>query len=354
MKVWSIYPLDSCDWIKPEQKWSIDYKQTFDGRSKRTDWTPIKMKLASKGSRSKKADFFIPSGLSGYVIDQKACTALMPYINASVEFLPLEYGGEQVYFMNVIDVRDCLDRSRSDISYFEDTDEIIYIRKIAFDKKSLMDAVIFRVKEVPTYGPYVTDEFIEAYRSADLQGLDFELVWDSDSSDKEIGCVTAEVLPPTDTCFDYCRQIDSEIEEKIIEFSRTEQSCLGVNLEKDTIGAVQALNDEVQRLLDEKDSLNEENIPPLSIQFGSLFGEALCKGYGWEWVEVGSGPDDSLYAVVSPMHLYCVFPLQFIKRVLDRENTGPDGMNDNTVMLLYNMLDGIERNIPDKRLTPLS
>ncbi len=32
---------------------------------------------------------------------------------------------------------------------------------------------------------------------------------------------------------------------------------------------------------------------------------------------------------------------------------GSDGENDNTIMLLYNMLDGIERNIPDKLLTPV-
>ncbi len=354
MKVWRPCLKESCDLIEPEPEWSLEKDRSFDGRPKLEDWVPAHVVTLEKGSRSGHSDFSKLSGVSGLVVNEKGYETLSVHLREAVEFLPLDYENGQSYLMNVIDVRDCLDRSRSDVSYFNDTDEIIYVRKFAFKTGTLRDAVIFRVKEVPTYGPYVTDEFIEAYQDAGLDGLDFELIWDSEIAGKENCNASAKRPLPTDAFFGYCGQIDSEIKGEIIEFSELERSHLGVSLEEDAPEAVQALTDEVQHLLDSKAvAMSDEGILHLSIRLGSMFGEALCKGYGWEWVEVGSSPDDHLYAVASPEYLYCVFPIQFIRKILVGENLGPDGENDNTIMLLYNMLDGIERNIPDKLLTPV-
>ncbi len=356
MRVWYPCIKESCDLIEPEPEWSIEEDRSFDGRSKLNGWEPPRVVPLDKYVGPEHSDFSKLSGVSGLVTNEKGCKALRPCIKNDVEFLPLAYDDEVVYLMNVTTVLNCLDRTRSDVSYFEDTDEVIYVRRFAFKKDALKGAIIFRVREVPTYGPFVTDEFIEAYKDAGLEGLDFELAWDSAASGEEASSGDASVKEqlPTDGCFDYCGRIDPEVEEGLIGYSKLEQSHLGVSLEGDVSGAIRALTDEVQGLIDGTEgSLRDEDILPISIQLGAMFGEALCKGYGWEWIEVGSGPDDVLYAVASPRHLYCVFPIHFIKKILQGENMGPDGENDNTIMLLYNMLDGIEGTIPDKLLTPV-
>lgn len=72
--------------------------------------------------------------------------------------------------------------------------------------------------------------------------------------------------------------------------------------------------------------------------FGSLWGEQLCRQFGWEWAQVDFGDGSSAFGVVSPDRSMAIYPLDFMLACLEN----PD--MDVTVALSFNML--VEGTIP--------
>ena len=84
---------------------------------------------------------------------------------------------------------------------------------------------------------------------------------------------------------------------------------------------------------------------------GCLFGQAVCYEYGWKWMMCGE-PDftDSgfetmaqFYCVVSPDELFSIRPSMLIRSILNNNNIGLGGENDNTIILLFNMIADIDK-----------
>ncbi len=92
----------------------------------------------------------------------------------------------------------------------------------------------------------------------------------------------------------------------------------------------------------------EEQLTTYAITLGSMWGEMVVKEYGWQWKTLDFGDGNESYYVVSKNNFYCTPPLYFINKILMGENAGFDGNNDNTVLLLFNMLDNIEETAPSK------
>lgn len=88
---------------------------------------------------------------------------------------------------------------------------------------------------------------------------------------------------------------------------------------------------------------NEQTRKDLAITLGSAWGNAACKIYGWKWMGLRAEDEEyAAYYIVSPNHKFCCPPFSFILNILEGGNIGLDGRNDNTIMLLFNMLDGVE------------
>lgn len=47
-------------------------------------------------------------------------------------------------------------------------------------------------------------------------------------------------------------------------------------------------------------------------------------------------------------------PMNYMQNILTNKNIGLDGNNDNTILLLFNMLNNIDDNPKDKKYMPLS
>ena len=87
---------------------------------------------------------------------------------------------------------------------------------------------------------------------------------------------------------------------------------------------------------------------------GSLLGEAICDAYHWTWMKAGEPiPDEQgfvetvlpLDCVVSPDRMYSLETSHLIRDILTENNIGPGGENDNTVMLLFNMLANVHEQL---------
>lgn len=115
------------------------------------------------------------------------------------------------------------------------------------------------------------------------------------------------------------------------------------------------LNDIVDNVL-KTGSFPEEyaNVVDLAVGLGSVFGNALCTGYGWTWKDFGHSDQHVYHGVVSPKGYYCNAPMEYLYRILTGNNTGLDGNNDNTVLLLYNMLENIDDRPEDKMMVPMA
>lgn len=357
MKVWIAFPDENCDWIQPTPKWDFEYMRSFDGRSKATGWKKAKMDLLAKGSKSARSDFSIISGMTSYAISSRAHNALAVPLESSAEFLPLEFKDTEIYLMNVLDVADCLNITKCECKYFDGTQKIASITSYSFISDKLMGHIVFRIKELPRQNIFVTDDFIRLYDSANLCGLSFELVWNSDDEDSVVsaGQLVIEDELPQRSFFPYVEELVSAAAEEVHEASAAATRHLGVGRMAKPADASKAIEERVRSLIDSTEDAPqvERNELDESIELGALFGDILCGQYGWKWKKVGYGQEDSAYAVCSPRDYYCVLPFQFIQKILSGENIGPDGTNDNTVMLLFNMLASIEESVPEKLLTPL-
>ncbi len=107
---------------------------------------------------------------------------------------------------------------------------------------------------------------------------------------------------------------------------------------------VSKIREEVDRLLSQE--LEPDTLREYAIQLGCLWGMMVERHYGWQWQYLVFGDDVEGIYLVSPGALYCCPPLYFLDRILSGSNPGLDGKNDNTVMLLFNLLDGIENQVP--------
>ena len=87
---------------------------------------------------------------------------------------------------------------------------------------------------------------------------------------------------------------------------------------------------------------------------GGMFGQALCCGYGWKWKVFGNSRDQISFGVVSPEENFCNAPMSYLLKILTGQNINRYGENDNTVLLLYNMLENIDKKPKKERYYPLA
>ncbi|WP_296685729.1 imm11 family protein [Treponema sp. UBA3813] len=160
----------------------LEYKGNwFDFFWNLQDSVPIKEfheKIICKQIRDKKertlGDFpcFVVPALS-----QNAKNTLGKYFENLVEIFPLECGKlGQYYFMNVINVLDCLDEEKSKLEFFDDG-RIFKIINYEF-KHTLTDfeTRIFKIQKKERGEIYVNEETKNLIETAGLKGFVFEKV----------------------------------------------------------------------------------------------------------------------------------------------------------------------------------
>jgi hypothetical protein len=98
----------------------------------------------------------------------------------------------------------------------------------------------------------------------------------------------------------------------------------------------------------------DEQLREFSFQLGTVWGKAVEKEYGWNWKNIDFGDGDAKIFLLSPKEYFCCNPLYFLYKILSGNNAGFDGKNDNTVLLLFNMLEGIEKQKPAHKYQVLS
>lgn len=114
------------------------------------------------------------------VISQAAYNVLNTYLTDLTQIFPFamnkKYG--QYYFINIINVLDCLDLSKSDINFFSDG-RIYKINKFSFNSNiSKMNTTIFKIKKFERGDVFVNENIKKIIEVSELDGFTFQEVAD--------------------------------------------------------------------------------------------------------------------------------------------------------------------------------
>lgn len=152
---------------------SWNYEDWFTGKSMIEHWHPIEVNFESE-ARKIPGDFPSIGGLPP-VFSHKAIAVLGQLINESVEILSLKPFSLNLYAVNVTQVIDCLDESKSKIKRFSDGG-IMRIEKYIFHDNCIGHANIFKIPQQLRGRIYVSHTFKMAVEENNLKGLIFHLV----------------------------------------------------------------------------------------------------------------------------------------------------------------------------------
>ena len=100
-------------------------------------------------------------------------------ISSSVEWIKFTIDGVQGhwYFINVTDVKDCLDREKSEIDYLDDEEtEIFDVEEYVFKDIESIDSYIFKVKGIEATQIFCTDKFVELIEDSSITCVTFKKV----------------------------------------------------------------------------------------------------------------------------------------------------------------------------------
>lgn len=182
VKIFKVVGADGFNIVSPVGGGS--YSSTFDGTSLAGVWQPIELEVVSPQDRCEDSD--CPRWFSGVLVFSSRVLELVQIHDDEVELLPVrtkpnQHGFEYDYYIaNVIKVVDCLDAGRSKITRYPSSGRVMRIEEYVFDTEQLEGVWIFKLPEQRTTAIFATEDFVDQFRSTDLEGLVFECVY-SDS-----------------------------------------------------------------------------------------------------------------------------------------------------------------------------
>lgn len=179
MKIWHLnFELDEFDNLKFKKDIDIDEIQSYDGRQKLIEWTPLEVVKMEDKLLSNAPGFY--SHLP--VFDKKVLDVVGDLINDDVEILPLNCEHGNYFAINVVSVLDCINYEKSIYKTFRDGKRIMRFVRYEFISEKVIENHIFKIIDEPTRRPFVSDKFRQRILDSGLVGFKFELVWNSEDS----------------------------------------------------------------------------------------------------------------------------------------------------------------------------
>jgi hypothetical protein len=145
--------------------------QTFKGKPLLADW---KLPKHAVEHTNFPLNDFVDSFSRAPFVSERAKQALEPILKTEAEFRAIgNILGKPHYIMNVTNVVDCLDETKSDIVYSPDDGRVLSLRQAVFVLHRIPEACLFSVPQDVT-PIYATDRFVEVVRKYRLTGVGFE------------------------------------------------------------------------------------------------------------------------------------------------------------------------------------
>lgn len=183
MKIWSLEEeVDVYEHITLEdgsdEKW-IEFGAMFNWKSLKDKWSPLSVRLIEHGGKLKKGDIpYLSPGKP--VFTKKAVQILEDLIEESAEILPIQYGLQELYLINVINHIDAINYEMADIKFMPDGKRILRVKKHSFSIEKVREQHIFKIVNQLAGTVFVSDEFRDRVLEGGLEGFKFVEVWNSE------------------------------------------------------------------------------------------------------------------------------------------------------------------------------
>lgn len=362
MKIWKLSAeVDKYENLCPVKAFTWEELQAFDGRPLKSKWQPLPVEPMGKKKNPKWSDY---PGFTIPVLSMKALNILRPLIRNSSEELELKFNEKEYMAINITAVLDVIDYEKAEYEKYSDGQRIMYFIKYAFREcDELNQHHIFKIIDEPKRWPFVSDAFKQAVEENGLTGFEFELVWDSEEQSVQEQAAPAttgeknhadaagmpnEQSSPEAEGLAYVGDLDDEVTSEInseIAYARKLFWIPRSSEGKDLAARVCKAVDKVIRT--GRYPRQYEDIADVAVGLGCLYGHALVTGYGWKWKGVGSTAEDAVFSVVSPDENWVNPCMVYLQKILD-------GENENTTLLLYNMIEKTMKQTPAHKLTFLT
>lgn len=300
-----------------------------------------------------------------FVIRQRIVDLIGDVLIKYGELLPLHSSDDSFFIYNVNNIiYDALDIKNSSIFFtrYPGCSAMTSVDIFKFHEDSIGESSIFRIpqfyidKAYPDI--YVTEDFKNLVRRKKIVGWQFEMIWDSQNPNfhdqrwrleqwlhvkKVRDAEEKKALSSySDSKFESYKSRELSEDEFVsvqnsisCGFKFLNENGYTIN-EKDSprivIEAISDLIDKLRNLLD----------PEYSIIIGILFGEQVCKEYGWSWSIIEDiSNNECFYGIISNDSLVFVKPLSFISQYF------ADLTIEKSVLIMFNILKDTHR-IPIK------
>jgi len=149
------------------EDWSIF--DLFIGNSLADTWHPVNVEIL----KAKKVGDFPSLANHVPVFSVRALQVLRPLLGECIEALPLACKSHNFYAINVLEVLNCLDKGKSEITWLP-SGGVMFIDRYVFKKSCIGEQHIFKLVEKVLGKPIVSETFKKIVEQANLEGLIFE------------------------------------------------------------------------------------------------------------------------------------------------------------------------------------
>jgi thiol-disulfide isomerase/thioredoxin len=150
----------------------LNFLESLNGRRLEAEWIPFKVEIEPKWWK-RWPDLWSIS--SRPTFNRRAREVFEPLLEQVVEFLPVKVVNYdyELFFVNVLDVEDCVDYERATWRWveFEDIDKLKLIKKYKFHAECVERKLIFKVRSGRAWKDIITERFVEVTNRHKLKGL---------------------------------------------------------------------------------------------------------------------------------------------------------------------------------------
>lgn len=328
------------------------------GTSLKASWTPLYVAWSDEinpapPSNLPRGDFSFPLILLG--VNQRVVDVLGDVMQSTSEdlgtygeLLPLHgMDGKTYYLLNppIIDVLDI------DNSYFPyGTNYPATINVYGFFPDKLRNAWFFKIPQQADF--FVTEQCKKRIEEEKLTNVSLQLVWDSENPDYQDERYSSEVWQRLKHDFAVKRglavpnvskpevispatvnavRLDEDDQQSVADMCQNaikilnQQAKIKLNIKSDpklVVEYIMSVSEKLRHL-----TLNNEDQENRVIELGILWGDQVCRAYGWHWAKM-----DDLFVIVSPDASLYAAPIPYMYQFFD------DKEKDSTILLLFNML----------------
>jgi hypothetical protein len=168
-----------CNSCGPTQSERLEAE--INGTPRRDTWKPIAVKLIRKTMRHKFRQADAPWNSSNALIFRRSVLEKIGAIlETNGELLPLECADAELWVYNPTNVLDAFDDKASVGERFDDSGYLYMVSKYVFYPDVVAGVDIFKLKGRRVSPTFVSEKFVEMWKTAGLTGLRFDKVWSSD------------------------------------------------------------------------------------------------------------------------------------------------------------------------------